>query len=227
MTLIQLDYALAVLRTGSIVGAAEICRVTQPTLTQQLRKLEVEMGGTLFNRGRHPLRPTALGRRVLVQAARVRVEAGRLEGMADGEGGDGLRGPLRLGVIPSVAGSLLPRVIPAFLKRRPGVALRVVEHQTRDLLRLLLDGELDAGIAAVPLEARGLDVRVLYHEGFVAYLPPGHSLLARKSVDPSALVDLPLLLMGEGHCFRHQVLSLCEAPPPAEGIFLESGSFQT
>lgn len=226
MTLVQLEYALAVQKSGSIVGAAEACRVTQPTLTQQLQKLEEELGGALFERGRHPLSPTALGRKVLDQAARVQAEAKRLRALALEDQGPP-SGVYRLGVIPSVAGSLLPRATGTFLKRYPGVSLQVVERQSRDLVRDLFDGVLDAGIAALPLKARGLASTELYREGFLAYFPEGHPLLGSACVEPKALGKERVLLMGEGHCFRHQALSLCKTQPDGDGVHLESGSFHT
>ena len=122
---------------------------------------------------------------------------------------DPLRGTIRLGLIPTVAPYVLPTLLAGLADRLPGLALRVIEDQTERLLTGLREGSVDAALIALPAEASGMTEIPIYDEDFVLALPPGHSLAGKRRVPPTALAELPLLLLDEGHCLRDQALDVC------------------
>ena len=228
MTLQQLQYVVAVAEHGHFGRAAEACHVTQPTLTMGVRKLEDELDVVLFDRGRHPVRPTEDGRRIVEQARVVLRES---EGLQDivRELHGGIAGRYRVGIIPTLAPYLLPRFLPGFAEAHPEVQLVLDERRTTRILKALKRGTLDVGILVTPVHAPGLVTIPLFHEPFLAYLPTGHPLAKRRRVRRQDLHDHPLWVLSEGHCFREQQLSLCDRPSAAghENLRYESGSIET
>ena len=231
MTLDQLRYLLAVDEQRSFRRAAEAVHVSQPALSMQVRKLEAMLGLRVFDRSKQPVVVTSDGQRVLSQARAIVREADHMVDVLGNTGGE-LTGRYRLGVIPTLAASLLPRVLPAFIDRHPLVSLVIEELQTEVMLERLAQDQLDGGFAATPLAAHGIHELPVLHEPLYLYAPAGHALLRKKSVRQSELWEARLWIMGEGHCFRSQVLHLCKAHRPmqtdagAEVVF-ESGSFET
>lgn len=228
LTLTQLRYIVALDNTRSFRAAAELSRVSQPALSAQVQKLETLLGVVLFDRSRQPIVPTAEGLRVLEQARVAIREADRIADAVQ-SGDAGLSGTYRLGVIPTVASTLLPLLLPRWVEAVPGVALKVSEVQTRTLIARLYHDELDGGLAATPLGIPSIHEVLLYREAFSVYLPPRHPLTKLAAVPQSRLADEPVWIMAEGHCFRDQVLHLCRADrvPGPGGVELESGSFET
>ncbi len=231
MTLSQLAYLVAVDRHRSFREAAASCFVTQPALSQQIHKLEEQLGVRVFDRSRQPVVPTEAGEKIVAQARVILREAARMEDVVGGLGGD-LAGTYRLGIIPTLAPTLLPRFLPAFVRRHPRVALVVEELQTAVMLARLADDTLDGGVAATPLHAPGIHERPLYREPFHVYAASGHRFLRAKSVAQAALAEESVWIMSEGHCFRDQVLQLCGtgrtvAPAGAGSVRVESGNFDT
>lgn len=222
MTLVQLKYALALAKTGSFARAAEILAIAQPTLSLQIQKLEREIGVVLFDRARHPVEVTPGGARFLLQAEKVHAEAQKLESLFQDEK-TALSGEVRLGVIPTVAGFLLPRLLPAMQARYPGLQLRVFELPTSQILQKLKEDSLDVGVAATPIgDARIIEIP-MYYEPFKVYLPPSANM--KKS--PIRLQDLgalEMIVLGEDHCFRGQVFQVCKNK---KGSRIEAGSFET
>ena len=208
MTLTELKYIVAVARERHFGRAAEACFVSQPTLSVAIRKLEEELGVTLFERGGNEVGVTPIGMRVVEQAQRVLEESANLKEIAR-QGHDPLEGPLRVGVIHTVGPYLLPRLVPEQIRMTPQMPLLLQENMTQRLLELLRQGEIDCAIVALPLPEVGLTVRPLYDEPFVAAVPAPHPLSKKSHVDANSLKDETMLLLGTGHCFRDQVLGVC------------------
>jgi LysR family hydrogen peroxide-inducible transcriptional activator len=225
MTFQQLQYVVALEETGNFTAAAEVCRVTQPTLSAQIKKLEVEWGAPLFDRSAHPIRPTAAGERV---AAEARAALSRLGALAEAMrlDRDEVGGTLEIGVIPTLAPYLLPRVMTAVREQMPNVKLNIREALTAEVADQVRKGRWDLGLVSTPTGLPGLEEHPLYREAFRAYLPPGHFLLSGDTVPVAGLEEAGLLLLKEGHCFRDQVLALCSRDRQTP-IAFESGSLDT
>lgn len=208
MTLTELRYIVAVARERHFGRAAEACFVSQPTLSVAVRKLEDELGVTLFERGAGEVAITPIGERIIEQAQRVLEQAAAVKELAK-QGKDPLNGALRLGVIFTIGPYLLPDLVPALKKRAPRMPLVLQEQYTHRLIELLRQGEIDVAILALPFEANGLMVQPLYDEPFVVAVPRVHTWAARKSVSTRELKDEHMLLLGTGHCLRDQVLEVC------------------
>ncbi len=210
MTLTELRYVVAVAREKHFGRAAQICFVSQPTLSVAIRKLESELGITLFERGPGDVAITPIGRRIVEQAQRVVQEAAALKEIAR-LGNDPLNEPLRIGAIYTVAPYLLPHLVKQLHKRAPKMPLLIEENYTSQLLRMLRAGDVDVILVALPIDAAGLMVRPLYDESFQVAVPAAHPWAARKRISATDLARQPMLLLGSGHCFRDQVLKACPA----------------
>ncbi len=208
MTLTELKYIVAVARERHFGRAADACFVSQPTLSVAIRKLEDELGVTLFERGGAEIGVTPIGLKVVTQAQRVLEEATNLKEIAR-QGHDPLEGPLRVGVIYTIGPYLLPRLVPAQIDITPQMPLILQENFTTRLLELLRQGEIDCAIVALPIPDSGLAVHPLYDEPFVVAVPKNHSWAALPEVSTADLKDQTMLLLGAGHCFRDQVLEVC------------------
>lgn len=226
MTFQQLTYVISLDEHGSFTAAATACHVTQPTLSAQVKKLEDEWGTALFDRSVHPIRPTPTGERVVAEA---RAALDRLSALAEGvrTRQSTLGGTLDIGVIPTLAPYLLPRVLPTVRERLPRVQLRITEALTVEVAEQVRRGRWDLGLVSTPTGLKGLDETPLFREDFLAYLSPGHPLLALERVPQGRLEEAGLLLLKEGHCFRDQVLALCGGSPPPSPMTFESGSLDT
>lgn len=209
MTLTQLTYVLAVAEHLNFSRAAEACHVTQPSLSAQVRKLEDELGLLIFSRDSAGVRVTEAGRAIVDQARQVLREARKISDIKSTLSGEP-HGRLRLGVIPTVAPSLLPILLPPLLKKHPGFEIDLVEDHTRALINGLAQDTLDAAILSTPENAPAeLIERVLYYEAFFAFAGPGHPFLAKDYVRLSDLKGHNPVLLGETHCLRDQVEALC------------------
>ena len=208
MTLTELRYIVAVARNGHFGRAAEHCHVSQPTLSVAVRRLEEELGLTLFERSRGGATPTPDGERIIRQAEQVLTEAATLQEMAEQARHTGTR-RLRIGAIPTVGPYLFPHLIPRLRAAAPDMPLVVEEGLTDQLADSLRAGELDVLIVAAPFNMPGIATLELYDEPFRVITPTGHALARHERIDPARLTAEPLLLLGSGHCFRDQVLSVC------------------
>ncbi len=228
MTITQLQYLIAVDNHRHFARAAEACFVTQPTLSMQIQKLEDELGVLLFDRSKHPVRPTTIGQRIIEQARTVVNETVRITQILQ-EGKNQLEGPFKIGVIPTVASSLVPRFVQSFHKKFPKIQLQIQELQTDKILEKLRMDELDAGLLATPLETKGIIEMPLYYEPFMAFIPESHRLGKESFITNSELNVKDLLLLNEGHCFRNSVLNICSKMFDSENrpVELESGNFET
>ncbi|NYT23512.1 LysR family transcriptional regulator [Alcaligenaceae bacterium] len=208
MTLTELKYIVAVARERHFGRAAEACFVSQPTLSVAIRKLEDELGVVLFERGGGEITVTDIGLRVVSQAQKVLEEAAIIKEIAR-QGEDPLAGPLRVGIIYTIAPYLLPRLVPTQVEQTPQMPLVLQENYTTRLLELLRQGELDCAIVALPIPDTGLVVEPLYDEPFFVAVPAQHPWAQRKRIASGELKDQTMLLLGTGHCFRDQVLEVC------------------
>lgn len=229
MTLQQLEYALAIGRTGSFVLAAEQCFVTQPTLSMQVKKLEEEIGITIFDRSRQPVTVTDAGRIFLDQARVVIREKNRLMEVLSSAKGE-VAGDFRLGIIPTLAPYLVPLFLAKFVEKFPGVKLEVEELTTAIIIERLKAESLDAGILATPLDEPQLHEKFLFNEPYVAYLSRKHQLWAKKQLRTEDVDATDIWLLSDGHCMKNQVLQLCNRrKEKGNGMHFEfrSGSIET
>jgi LysR family transcriptional regulator, hydrogen peroxide-inducible genes activator len=224
ITLRQLRFVDALARFRHFGQAAEACSVTQPALSMQIKALEDGLGAKLFERGARQVRLTGLGEEIAARARDILRAVGELEDVARTRR-DGPGGRLRLGVIPTIAPYLLPRLIRDLGARYPGVDLQLRETQTERLIAELRDGRLDTALVALPVSEPGLTEVALFSEGFVLVRPAAEA--GRPVPAPAALPDMQLLLLEEGHCFRDQALEVCGLRTGARHAGLDGSSLST
>lgn len=226
MEMHQLRYVAAVARTGNFSRAAERCHVSQPSLSQQIQKLEAELGGRLFDRLKRTVRLTAAGEAFLPRAARIleEVEAARREAS---EAGSLSRGAVSVGVLPTIAPYLLPGPMAAFTRKYPGVAVTVQEDTTARLLQHALACEIDFALASLPIHDERLEIRELFTEELLLALPPGHPLARKRAVTGGDLERERLIVMKEGHCLGSQVLNFCDRRDLHPQISFRSAQIET
>jgi LysR family transcriptional regulator, hydrogen peroxide-inducible genes activator len=230
LTIQQLRYMVAVDRHRSFREAARACYVSQPALSAQIKKVEEMLSFHIFDRSRQPVTTTDRGAVAVAHARSVLEQVEHFAEIASGR--EEVAGAYRLGVLPTLASTILPRLLPAFVRTYPKVELEIVEERTDVLVRRLRDGSLDGGVAVTPLDVPGVQERVVCHEAFLAYLPPRHPLADKDRIRQAALVDEHVWLLSEGHCFRTQALHLCgidrrRAEPDNPAVVFDGGSFDT
>ena len=228
MTLTEMRYISALDKTRHFGKAADLCHVSQPTLSVAIKKVEQQIGAPLFERGASEIRTTPLGELIVVQIKRVLDETLRLEEIAT-QSRDPLVGPLRVGVIYTIAPYLLPALIPVLHSLAPEMPLFLREDFTANLVPMLKEGELDVIVLALPVEAPGIVTQRVYEEPFRVVVPAAHEWASRESIRNDELDGQNLLLLGSGNCFRDQVLEACPRLQRAEGLSgsLEGSSLET
>lgn len=231
MTLVQLEYLLAVDAHRHFATAAQHCFVTQPTLSMQLQKLEEELGVMLFDRSRVPVRPTDIGQEVIAQARVVLAAARRIPELIQDQK-EKVAGELRIGVIPTLSPYLIPLFITEFIRKYPDVRVVVQELLTNQIVEKLTHELLDVGLLVTPLGNSNIREIALFKEAFVAYVNPAHPLYAQAEVAVADLQPDELWVLNEGHCFRSQVLQICSSRfsqqrKEAMQFDYESGSLET
>ena len=208
MTLTELRYLVAVARERHFGKAAEACFVSQPTLSVAIKKLEEELDVKLFERGSNEVTVTPLGMEIVHQAHLVLEQAAGIKALAR-HGKNPLSGPLRLGVIYTIAPYLRPDLVRHSIERVPQMPLILQENFTVKLLEMLRAGEIDAAVLAEPFPDAGLATAALYDEPFQIAVPKKHPLARRKRISAEELKNETMLLLGTGHCFRDHVLEVC------------------
>lgn len=227
MTITQLKYILAVAKYKNFTTASEHCFVTQPTLSMQIQKLEEELDTQIFNRNKKPIELTEIGKKIVQQAQIVINESSRITDIIEQEKGY-IGGDFKLGIIPTVMPTLLPLFLKTFTKKYPKVNLKIEELTTRQIIRKLHNGNLDVAIAATPIENDKIKKQVLYYEPFIGFVPEEHRLSKLKTISASDLFLEDILLLKDGHCFKENVINLCNAIGKSNSSFqLFSGSFDT
>lgn len=229
MTLIQFEYLLAIYRYKSFSKAAEKCFVTQPTLSMQIQNLENELEVILLDRSKKPIQPTDIGLKIISQAEKIMLESKVLKEIAMEMKGD-ISGELRMGIIPTISPYLLPLFIAGFTQSYPSVHLKTEELITNKIIEALKNDELDIGIVATPLNEKGIYEIPVYKEVMLLYASPKSSIYKKKKIEISDLDMDELWLLNEGHCFRSQILQVCNAYADRKEdrpFTFESGSIDT
>lgn len=227
MTIIQLEYLLAVANCGSFSQAAAHCFVTQPSLSMQIKALEEELGVVLLDRSKKPVIPTEAGDVVLEQVRRtlqsynyIREAVAELKGETAGK--------LRLGVIPTIAPYLLHKFIPAFVRDYPKVELEISEMVTADIVDALKHDRIDAALVASGTCGEGINEQELFGDRFYAYVSPENPLFERSNIRIEEIDLKELVILSAGNCMRDQIIELCQAKREMPSHYsFESGSLDT
>ncbi len=209
ISLIQLEYVVAVDTHRHFAKAAEKCFVSQPTLSMQLKKMEEELGIILFDRSKQPVIPTEAGKVIIEQARLVLQEAKKIKLLAD-ETKDTISGELRVGIIPTIAPYLLPRFAGDFKKKFPHIHVIVEEIVTERIEEKLQKDLLDVGILVTPLHNHSIIEHPLYYEEMMVYSNATHPLVSKPVIKIKDIATPEMWLLSDGHCFRHQVVNLCD-----------------
>ena len=226
MEMHQLRYVVAVSRAGNFSRAAEQCHVSQPSLSQQILKLEEELGERLFDRMKREAKLTPHGEAFLPRAVKILEEVDAAKREAS-DAHSLLRGRLIVGVLPTIAPYLLPTVLVGFAKKFPGVEIVVQEDTTARLLKLAQAYEIDFALASRPIQDQRMEVKDLFTEELQLALPPGHPLTRKRTVRLADLEKEPFIVMKEGHCLGDQVLSFCDRRDLKPTINFRSAQLET
>jgi LysR family transcriptional regulator, hydrogen peroxide-inducible genes activator len=228
MTLTELRYALTLAHEKHFGRAAQACHVSQPTLSVAINKLESELGVSIFERDRHNVRVTEVGKQIIAQAQRALDEVNHIQEIAQG-GKSQLDIPLKVGAIFTIGPYLFPNIIPKLKKVAAHMPLIIQEDYTANLRVKLQRGELDAIFISLPFTDTGVVTQALYDEPFVVLMRKDHPLSKKDSIKPSELNADEMLLLGEGHCFRNQVIKVCAHCYPNENSdhMVEGTSLET
>lgn len=231
MTLTELRYIVTLAQERHFGRAAERCHVSQPTLSVAVKKLEEELAVPLFERSKSTVQVTPLGEKIVAQAQRVLEQSSMIYAMAS-EGKDQLATPLRIGAIYTIGPYLFPHLIPEITGAAPQMPLYIEEGLTGTLRSKLRSGELDVIIVALPFTETDVLTKPIYEERFEVLLPAGHRWAEREAIHKEDLLEERLLLLGEGHCFRDQILEACPAisrklASPNNTLIAEGGSLET
>ena len=209
ITLTQLEYVIAVDEHRHFATAAERCCVTQPTLSMQIKKLEEDLGVVIFDRSRQPVVPTDIGGRLIEQARLVLASTRRLQEIIN-ESKQEVTGTLRIGIIPTLAPFLLPIFIGDYIRKYPAVNVEVEELVSEEIIKRLKRDTLDAGIFVTPFHDEKIIERPVFYEQMLIYAHPEHELLKKLTLDITDIATPEIWMLGDGHCFRDQVINLCE-----------------
>lgn len=227
MTLTQMEYMVAVDTHRHFALAAEKCFVTQPTLSMQLQKLEEELGVKIFDRTKQPVIPTEIGVRIIAQARVVLRESGLIKQLINDEK-DIMTGELRIGIIPTLAPYLLPTLFKQVREKYPQLELVIRETITEEVVHELKNNRLDCGLVVTPLKEASIREDILFYEELFVYVSRKNALYDKKYVLPDDINPDQLWLLEEGHCFRSQVLNLCELRKSGDLHFkYATGSIET
>lgn len=217
MTIVQLEYIVAVDTYRSFVAAAEKCFVTQPTLSMQVQKLEDTLGIKIFDRTKQPVTPTEIGIEIIDQARIVLAESQKVKEIITDRQRD-LAGELRVGIIPTVAPYILPKIASGFMEKYPQVKLVVWEQTTEEIIQQLKMGTIDCGVLSTPLHESTLIEIPVFYENFVAYVSKNSKLSKKKSIHPEDIDMEEIWVLDEGHCMREQVLNICQRRKSTKGF---------
>jgi LysR family hydrogen peroxide-inducible transcriptional activator len=211
LSLRDLEYVVAIADQGSFVRAAKHCRVAQPSLSAQVRKLEAFLGIVIFERTTRRVIVTAEGRFVIEQARRVLAEARLLFTIAR-QSDEPFGGSLRLAAIATLGPYLFPRILPGLRKKYPNLSLVLSEGLTSELVPKLIEGEIDAVLLSLPHTDLALAVAPIFSEPFLLACPEGHPATRKGGPTWDGLNANERLLLEEGHCLREQALAACSGP---------------
>lgn len=227
MTLTQLEYIVALDTYRHFVLASEKCFVTQPTLSMQIQKLEEELGVKIFDRTKQPVIPTEIGTTLIAQARTTLREANLIKQLISDQK-DALSGELRIGIIPTLAPYLLPPLFKYMREKYSQIDLIIKEAITEDIIHELKNNRLDCGIVVTPLKDPSIKEDVLFYEELFVYVSKKNALFNKQYVLATEIDPSQLWLLEEGHCFRSQILNLCELRKSSDFHFkYETGNIET
>ena len=209
ITLTQLEYIVAIDEYRHFATAAEKCFVTQPPLSMQIKKLEDELGVIIFDRSRQPVVPTDLGAKLIEQARMTLSATQRIKEIIQEEQQE-VEGTLKIGIIPTLAPYLLPVFIGPYIRKYPAVKVEVEELVSEEIIRRLKRDILDVGLFVTPYHDEKIVERPVFYEEMLVYAHPDCELLKKKEVGHEDIVTSDIWMLGNGHCFRNQVVNLCE-----------------
>ena len=222
----DLEYVVAVSELRSFSKAAASCNVSQPSLSIQIKKLETEIGETIFSRSKQDIELTPIGELVVEKAREALEIKNELERLSRTNSAS-LAGRIRLGAILTLAPYLFSDLIVFAKKAEPKLTLFLKEAKTEELIRDLIRGKLDAALISLPTDEYVFDVRPIFKENFLLAVPKDHRLAKRKSISDKDLTDERLILLEDGHCFREQALKVCSSLAAKEYGPFKSTSFET
>jgi LysR family hydrogen peroxide-inducible transcriptional activator len=208
MTLVQLEYIVALNKYRHFVTAAEKCYITQPTLSMQIQKLEDELDVKIFDRSKQPVEPTVIGEKIIKQAMIVLESANKIPEMIQEIRGT-IQGDLNIGIIPTIAPYLVPLFITQTIKEYPDLHIQIEELLTDQITEALINNDLDIGIIATPLNEPGIREIPLYYEPFVVFSSKEHRFFKKDKINASDLSIDDMWLLNEGHCFSSHAINLC------------------
>ena len=208
MTLTQLQYVLAVNKTRHFSAAAEICFVTQPTLSMQIQKLEQQLGVTIFDRSKSPVKPTKIGERIIEQAGAVLTEANLIDEIISDERGL-IEGELRIGIIPTICPYLTPIFLTSFCRKYPNVQLSIEEMPTATCLKKLEDEDIDIAVLATAEDDKYYIQQQIYEEELYLFVNNRHKLYKKDRIKVTDLQAEDIWLLEEGHCLRDKIMDIC------------------
>lgn len=226
MNIQQLEYILAVDQLKSFSKAADYCHVTQATLSAMVKKLEEQLDIVIFDRKANPIATTENGREVLVQAQQVVAHANALLSSSKAIN-QKIEGKVKLGIIPTIASSVLPLIMKPLVEKYPLLHLEIHEVTTNQLVKDLREGKLDVGILSTPISASDLETSLLYVEDLLLY---GYMSGGEKEISKLALSQQRIFLLQEGHCLRDQIIQLCDLKKNKSlptNLSVESNTFDT
>ena len=226
MNIQQLEYIIAVDRLKNFTKAAEYCNVTQATLSAMVKKLEQELGIVIFDRKKNPTETTEIGIETIENAKKVVLHSQLLKDNAKKSIGK-IEGKIRIGIIPTIANSLLPKILKPILENFPDLKLEISEQTTNSITKQLKEGQLDMGIVATPLHDTEIEDIVLFYETLMVY---GDIDPVQNYILPDEIRNHKIWLLEEGHCLREQFIKLCSLKKKekmVENLKLEASSFDT
>lgn len=226
MTLQQLQYIVALNKTRHFVQAADLCKVTQPTLSMMVQKLEEELDVQIFDRTKHPIEVTPIGEKIIIQAHITLSQADKIKEIISVEK-DAIDGFVKIAIIPTVAPYLLPKFFSTMRTQYPSLSFTMTEMRTKTIEQSILTGDIDVAILSTPLNNPNILEIPLYYEEFLGYVSPNNPLHSMKELDAAKLPKEQLWVLEEGHCLRNQIFNFC-TPDKNENIFIyEAGSIET
>ncbi len=229
VSLIQLEYIVAVDTYRHFATAAENCFVTQPTLSMQIKKMEEDLGVMIFDRSKQPVIPTDVGRLIIDQARVTLRESGKIKDIVQSFQNK-VNGELKIGIIPTLAPYLLPLFVGSFTREFPDIQLLVHELLTEEIIDHLQKDILDVGLLVTPLHEKNIVEKPLFYEEIMVYSNQAHSILQSKHLQPRDIAQQDLWMLNDGHCFHSQVANLCgyqEEAQKQQTFSYRSGSLET
>lgn len=226
MNIRQLEYVLAVDKFKNFSRAAENCHVTQATLSAMIKKLEEELDIVIFDRKSNPVLTTEEGAEILVIAEKIVQHANQLVDRANSIKGN-IEGEIKIGIIPTIASCLLPKIIRPLIEQYPRLKLEFKEITTDDMIHQLKTGQLDAGIAATPMSDKDIEENILYYEALMVY---GDKDQDKRFMMPEEIKEHKIWMLEEGHCLREQFIKLCSLRKKdvlPENLKFQANSFET